>query len=239
MSSPRVEAPAAPAPAAVLRAERLQRGALDEAVAGDGHHHLARLDQAFVVLIGQRLDDVGHARRGELLARLHQFLAHHFHAPRMRAEDVQQLADLGRDLVQVLRGSSRAPGPVRRCRRISRMPRACSSVRRTVSSALITLPGSSIRASSGADIGGGPVALHQGGACGGGVGAGADQADHLVDVRDRDGEPDQRLCAVCAPCSSSKRARRTITSSRNADEAVQRVLQPQLTRLAACPAPAC
>ena len=117
------------------------------------------------------------------------------------AEDVQQIADLRRRPRSCPGWIFSRSSPVRRCRRNSRMPRACSSVRRTVPSALITLPGSSISASSGADIGGRPVARHQRGARGRGVGAGADQADHLVDVGDRDGEPDQQMRAFCAPCS--------------------------------------
>ena len=50
------------APAAVLLAERFQRCALDEPVAGNGHYHLPGLDQAFIVLVRHRVHDAGLAR---------------------------------------------------------------------------------------------------------------------------------------------------------------------------------
>ena len=63
------------------------------------------------------------------------------------AEDFQQVADLFRDLGH-LGLDLLALQPGQACRRSSRMPRACSSVSRTVPSGVMTLPGSSISASS-------------------------------------------------------------------------------------------
>ncbi len=91
----------AAAAAAVLRPERLQRRALDEAVARDGHDHLPRLDQALVVLVGRGVHDRGHARRRKLGARRRQLAAHHLHAPHIRAEDVEQIRDAAADLGQL------------------------------------------------------------------------------------------------------------------------------------------
>ena len=120
---------------------------------------------------------------------------HHFHAADARAEDVQQFADLSRDLGQLgLDFLALQAGQA--CRRSSRMPRACSSVRRTVPSGAMTLPGSSISASSAPISSAGQSRSISADAGGGGVGAGADQPDDLVDIGDRDREADQLMRPV-------------------------------------------
>ena len=150
MSSPRVDGAGAPAPAAVLRAERLQRGALDEAVAGDGDHHLARLDQAFVVLVGQRVDDVGHAAARR--ARRAPWPARRASPPCGADARRGSPADRGfpRRSWSGRRGSFRVPA---RSGAAAGFPGCRAPARRSGARccpALITLPGSSISASSGA-----------------------------------------------------------------------------------------
>ena len=84
----------------------------------------------------------------------------------------------------------------------------------------------------GADIGGGPVAVHQRDAGGRGVGAGADQPDHLVDVGHRDGQADQVVGPL--PCLAQLipgAAEDHLLAE--GDEAQQRVLQPHQPRAAA------
>ena len=92
----------ASAAAAVLLAEGLQRGALDVAVAGDGHHHLAGLDQAFVVLVGVGVGDGGHPGGGDFGAHAGQFGLHDVHALWPAGDDGEQVGDLGRDLAHFL-----------------------------------------------------------------------------------------------------------------------------------------
>ncbi len=82
-----------------------------------------------------------------------------------------------------------------------------------------------------ADIGGRPVAAHQRDAGGGGVGAGADQADDLVDVGDRDGQADQVVRAVARLAQVEARAPEDDLLA-EPDEALQRLAQAHLLRLA-------
>ncbi len=102
MSSPRVVAAVRPRPPRFCGAERLQRGALDEAVAGEGHDHLAGLDQALVVLVGHAVDDRGQARRGDLGAHRFQLGADHLEAADVAAEQFEKLGDAGCDLGEFL-----------------------------------------------------------------------------------------------------------------------------------------
>ena len=186
-----------PRPPRFCGAERLQRRALDEAVARDRHHHLAGLDQALVVLVGDRVDDVGHARarRVPLRAAISS-LAHHLHARGRASRGCRADRAIRAATSPISSWILSRSSPVRRCSRSSRMPRACSSVRRTVPSGVMTLPGSSISASSAPISVGRPVALHQRGPRRRGVGARADQPDHLVDIGHRDREADQDVRPV-------------------------------------------
>ena len=54
--------------AAALRPVGVERHALDVAGMGDGHHHVLALDQVLVLEVGAALDDLGLARRRELVA---------------------------------------------------------------------------------------------------------------------------------------------------------------------------
>ena len=142
MSSPRVVAAGAAAPAAVLRAERLQRRALDEAVARDASPPSGRARSGSRRPGRRRASTiVGHAAaRRSRRAPAAVPRASPPCAADATAEDVQQLADPRRDLGQSPPGSSRAPARSGAAAADSRMPRACSSVSRTVPSGVMTLP---------------------------------------------------------------------------------------------------
>ena len=77
-----------------------------------------------------------------------------------------------------------------------------------------------------------PVALHQRRARGGRVGRGADEADHLVDVGDGDGEADQHMGAVARLAEQELRAPRDDFLA-EVDEGDEEVLQVQHLRPAA------
>ena len=149
MSSPRVDAPVRPRPPRFCARNVSSVRALDEAVAGDGDHHLARLDQALVVLVGQRVDDVGHAAA---------WPAPRAPWPVRRASppcgaDARPGCPAGRGFPRRSRsgrrGSSRAPA---RSGVAAGCPGCRAPARRSGARCppgLITLPGSSISASSG------------------------------------------------------------------------------------------
>ena len=183
-----------PLAAAILRAERLQRRALDVAVAGQRDDHHPRLDQALVVHVADGIEDLRHPRRRDLGADSDQFLGHHLHAADAAAKDVQQrrdaLADLGQlggDLVALQSGQ-----PVQRQRQDAAGLRIRQSHRAFVGDDVARVLH---QRQQRADIAGGPVAAHQRGAGRGRVRAGADDADDLVDIGHRDGQADQQMAA--------------------------------------------
>ena len=75
--------------AAVLLAEDVECGALDEPVPGDGHHHLARFDKALIVLVRHRIHNGGHAGGGDLGPHLHQLVADHLQPARAAVQNGQ------------------------------------------------------------------------------------------------------------------------------------------------------
>ncbi len=76
------------------------------------------------------------------------------------------------------------------------MALACSSDRRMVPSFSILWRGSAIRATSGATSLAGQSRAINCSRADGGIGGGADQRDHLVDIGDGDGQADQHMAAV-------------------------------------------
>ena len=82
--------------AAVLGAERVERGALDVAAQGHGHDHVLALDQILVVDAVGRRRDLGDARRRIWRRDLVEFVAHHRVELDAVAEDLEQFADRGR-----------------------------------------------------------------------------------------------------------------------------------------------
>ena len=176
--------------------------------------------------------------RRQFRARRHQLAAHHLHAADVRAENVEQIADPRRrprpvllDLVALEPGQAlqtQFEDAARlRFRQAHRAPR------------LMTLPGSSISASSTPISAAGQSRSISAARAVGGVGARADQADHLVDIVDRDREADQQMCARSRAFASSKRLRRRITSSRNAMKRQQRVASGPSAAAGRRRAPAC
>ncbi len=232
MSSPRVRRRRAPAPAAVLRAERLQRRALDEAVARDGDHHLARLDQAFVVLIGSDILDVGHARRGDLLARGQESPRASPPCGGCASRGCPAIPRSSRRLPSARPGSSRAParsgaaGAVPGCRAPARRSDARCCLGRS------TLPGSSISASSDSTISSAgqsrSISAARAVAASGLARISRITSSMLATAMAR---PTSR-CARSRALSRSNRARRRITSSRKRMKQASSVLQPHLPRLA-------
>ena len=61
---------------------------------GDGDNHLLALYQILDVMFELGFFQAGAARVSELVTHLDQFIAHHFHAPRPRLKDFQEVLDL-------------------------------------------------------------------------------------------------------------------------------------------------
>ena len=146
--------------AAALRAIGRQRHALDVAGMRDRHDHVLALDQVFVLDLVFLLDDHGLARGGELILHLGEFgLDDGLHAG-ARAQDVEIIGDLDRELVEFLgdfvaaqRGQALQAQIENGLRLLHRQPAVPSSLRRC--------RGSSISVIMRLDVPGRPVALHQ------------------------------------------------------------------------------
>ncbi len=181
----------ASAPAAILRAIRLERRALDEAVARDGHHHLARLDQALVVLVRRIIHDRGETRRRNLAAHSHQLVAHDLHATRPAGDNLQQLtnalgnlAQFRSDLLGLQPGKPLQP----QLQDTTRLRlRQTHTVFDDDVAAIVD------QRQQSRHVAGRPVARHQCRARGRRIGARAYQPDYLVDIGDRNRQPDQQM----------------------------------------------
>ena len=181
--------------AAALRPVGRQRHALDVAVMGDGDDHVLALDQVLVLHLAFLIDDHGAARGGELVLDLeHLGLDDRLDAG-ARAQDVEIVGDLGGELVEFLldllapeRGEALQPQIEDRPRLLFGEPRGAG--RRYPVARIVDQRDQRRRR------GGRPFALHQRLAGGVGIGRGADQPDHLVDIGHRDGEADQDMGAV-------------------------------------------
>ena len=102
--------------ATVLRAERLERGALDIAAHRDGDDHVFARDQIFIVYPIGSARNFAAARRRELGAHRHQFVAHDGIKLHTVCEDFEQAGDavgerreLGPDFLAAERGEARQP----------------------------------------------------------------------------------------------------------------------------------
>ena len=87
--------------AAGLRAEGLQRRALDVTAEGHGHDHVLALDQILVLNPVPSRRDLGDSRRRVGGFDLVEFVAHHREKLHPVAEDFEQFADRGRQLPQL------------------------------------------------------------------------------------------------------------------------------------------
>ena len=111
------------------------------------------------------------------------------------------------------------------------MPRACSSVSRTVPSGAMTLPGSSISASSAPISSAGQSRSINADARRRRVGAGADQPDHFIDIGDGDGEANKVVGAVARLAEFEAGAAEDDLLA-EPDETLQGLAQAHLPRLA-------
>ena len=93
--------------AAPLRPIGRERRALDVAAVADQHDHVLALDEVLVVHVGVAVEDLGAARRGEVGLHLDELVADDAHQARARAQDVEIVGDLGRELVRAPRRSRR------------------------------------------------------------------------------------------------------------------------------------
>ena len=87
--------------AAALRPIGRERHALDVAGVGDGDDHVLALDQVLVLDLAFLLDDLGAARRGELLLHRRELVLDDRLDARARAQDVEIVGDLGGELVEL------------------------------------------------------------------------------------------------------------------------------------------
>ena len=177
--------------AAPLRAIGRQRNALDIAAMRDGDDHVLVLDQVLDVVLELLLDDLGLARRGELVADLGELRTHDLDHAFARAEDVEIVADRRGERVQLL-GDLAAFEPGQ-------------ALQPQIEDGARLLVGQPVRALADWMLGiveqrdkvrnglGRPVARQQARPRLCRVLGGADQGDHLVDVRDGNGEPDQHM----------------------------------------------
>ena len=181
--------------ATALGAIGRQRHPLGVAGMRDRDDHVLALDQVLVLDLAFLLDDDSPARGGELLLDRSELVLDDRLNPGARAQDIQIIGDFDRELVQLFgnflasqRGESLQPEIENGPRLFHRQPRGAvriEPVTRIVDQRDHRL-----------DILGRPVARHQGIAGGVRVRRGADDANDLVDIGDRDRKTDQDMGAV-------------------------------------------
>ena len=161
----------------------------------DRDHHVLALDQVFVLDLAFLLDDDGLARGGELGLHLGQLVLDDGLHARARAQDVEIVGDLHRELVEFLgnllaakRGQPLQAEIENGLGLFQRQPRGAISIH--------PMPGIVDQRDHRLDVLGRPVARHQGIARGVRIGRGPDNANDLVDIGDRNGETDQDVGAV-------------------------------------------
>ena len=218
--------------AAALGAIGRHRHALDVAAVGHRDDHVLALDQVLDVLLELVVEDLGAARRGELLLDLDQLLAHQREQLVAVAQQLEIALDQLGDLAQLL-GDLVAlqPGQALQAQLEDGAGLGLGQpvgARRPTTSR----PGSAIRAISGATSAAGQsraisaLARHHR------VGRAADQLDHLVDVGDGDGEADQHMGAVARLAELELGAPRDDLGA-EADEGLEDLLEAHQPRAAA------
>ena len=180
---------------AALRTIGRERHALDIAGVAHGHHHVFALDQVLVLDFALVLDDLGAARRGELVADGGELILDDAEHPGARAQDLEVVLDLLGELLQLFGDFVTAQ---------------CSeALQAQVENGAGLFVGQAIGAllrQRVARIGdehdqrrhvlGGPVARHQRFSGLGRILRGADEPDHLVDVGNCNGETNQHMRTV-------------------------------------------
>jgi len=181
--------------AALLRPIGRQRHPLDVARMRDGDDHVLALDQVLVLHLAVLIDDDGPAgRRIFGLDGDHLVLDDRLDAG-PRSQDVQIVGDLGGELVELVldlvaaqRGQALQAQVEDRPRLLGGQPEGAVGI--DLVTRIVDQQDQRL------DVAGRPVAGHQGLTRLVGVARGADQADHLVDIGDRDGEADENVSTV-------------------------------------------
>ena len=176
--------------AAALGPVGRERHALHVAGMRHGHHHVLAGDQVLVLDAAVEVDDLGPARGGELLADLDQLLLHDGLDAHPRAQDVEIVGDLVGERLQLVADLVAAQS--REALQAQVEDGAGLGLGQAVG-AVLGDPVARVvhQRDQRRDVVGRPVAAHQGLAGRVRVRRGPDQADHLVDVGDRDGEAAQ------------------------------------------------
>ena len=161
----------------------------------NGHHHVLAVDQVFLLDLALLVDDHRAARRGEFLPHGSQLVLDDGLDARARAQDLEivgdlfrELVELGLDLVPAERGEALEPQVENGLGLLGGEPRG-AGCGHLVARIVDQLDERRRR-------GGRPVAAHQRLTRLVGILRGADQPDHLVDIGHRDGKPDEDVGAV-------------------------------------------
>ncbi len=214
--------------AAPLRPVLGKRHALDVAGMRERDDHVLALDQVLVLELAVALDDLRLARRGELVAHRDQLVLDDRLDAGARGEDVEIVADLGRQLLQLV-------GDLRRAERRQTLQAQVEDGARLLFRQLVgAVLGDQVsrigdQLHQRLDVLRRPAPLHQALARRGRIGRGADQRDHLVDIGDGRGETDQHMRAVARLAEQELRAAAHHLFAEG-DEAGEDVLQPELLR---------
>ena len=181
--------------AAPLRAVRRERHALDVAEMRDGHHHVLAVDEIFFLHLAFLIEDDGAPRCSKLLAHGSKLVLHDALNARARAQDVEivgdllgKLVELGLDLVAAKRGQALQAQVEDRFRLLGR--ELVSAARRYLVPRIVDQRDHRLNVTRL------PVTRHQRFARRVGIGGSANELDHLVDIADGDGEPDQHMGAI-------------------------------------------
>ena len=217
--------------AAPLRAIGRERHALDVAAVAHQHDHVLALDEILVVHVGVAVEDLGAARIGEVGPHLDELVADDAHEARARTQDVEIVGDLGRELLQRLgdlvaaeRSEAREPQFEDRARlRFGEADRAVGVER---------MARIGDERDQGRHVARRPQPVHQRCARRRRIGRGADEADHLVDVGDRDREADLGMRVVAGLREQELGAPRDDILT-EVEERAQHVVQRQHLRPAA------
>src|SRR6266511_3668466 len=181
--------------AAPLRAIGRERHALDVAKVRNRDHHVLAVDEIFFLHLAFLVEDDGPSRCGKLLAHGSKLVLHDALNARARAQDVEivgdllgELVELGLDLVAAKRGQALQAQVEDRFGLLGR--ELVSAGRRYLVPRIVDQRDHRL------DLTRRPVTRHQRFACHVGVGGSANELDHLVDIADGNGEPDQHMGAI-------------------------------------------
>ena len=181
--------------AAPLRPVGVQRHALDVAAMGHGHHHVLALDQVLVLDLADRIHDLGAPRCRELVLHRNQFIADDALELFLRAQRFEIILDLLAQALQLIPHLVAAKGR--------------EALQAQIENGTGLLFAHPQRVAVGQHVTRvrdqphqrghvccRPVACHQLRARRRRVRRIADQADHLVDIRHRNGKTNQHMCAL-------------------------------------------